>query len=61
MLNYLTIPVTAMFAGLLAAALWTFVWTTALTEAWPVYDIATVPVFLIVCVGSAVFMRKFGR
>ena len=61
MLKYLTIPVTAMFAGLLAAFLWVTVWTTALAEAWSDFGILSVPVFLIACVGSAVCMRKFGR
>ena len=61
MLNYVTIPVTAMFAGLLAATLWTFVWTTTFNEVWIDHSVAIVPVFLIVCVGSAICMRKFRR
>ena len=61
MLSYLTIPVTAMFAGLLGAALWTFVWTTAPGGVWSGYNVATIPVFLTVCAGSAICMRKFGR
>ena len=61
MLNYLTIPVTAMFAGLLAAALWAFVWTTALSGTWSGFNVVTVSVFLTVCAGSAICMRKFGR
>lgn len=61
MLNYVTIPVTAMFAGLLAAALWAILWTTALNDVWIGHGVATVPVFLTVCVGSAVCMRKLRR
>lgn len=56
MVNYIVIPVVSMAIGLLAATLWVI----SLPQVWTGYYVATV-VFLVVCVSSALLMRKFRR
>ena len=56
MVNFIAIPVISMAIGLLAAMLWVI----SLPQVWTGNSVATV-VFLTVCVGSALLMRKFRR
>ena len=54
MVNFIAIPVISMAIGLLAAMLWVI----SLPQVWASYNVATV-VFLTVCVGSTLLIRKF--
>ena len=56
MVGFIAIPVMSMAIGLLA----TLLWVITLPPVWTGYYVATV-VFITVCVGSVLLIRKFRR